>query len=227
MLVCYLLIALSVSIKPIQFLVHIILFFYELYAMLKHKEFHYVVATFLLLIASSSLIQYHDINNNQLVLLYFVGFIAVLIYGYKYVFKNSFNKIDLTFKKIKIPQTESFLACKYICGLPFKHLGNAIITKDDNNVYLKIESDEMDNIYDMTISESQILKFESVERPYVLTKDNKKEGRKEKKEIIKSKNQKYKNDVKVIMSYNLTIKLKNGTVIQLITFNDPEKFFKD
>lgn len=226
-IITYILIALSISIEPIRFIIHIFLLITELIALIRKKSAFYIISTLFLGLVSVSLFQYLDILNSQLVILYFVGYLLILIYGYNYIFKNSYNKMDLEFKKLEIPHKEDFIACKYISGLPYKYLGNAIITKDENNIYIKIESPKSEHIYEMAIGVNQLLKIESNPRPYILTEDMNREGMKQKRKKIKLRRTTTfdKPDVKVIPSYNLTIRLKNGTIINLVSFNNPARFF--
>lgn len=213
------------------YLIMIILIVVTFIFMINVKDLNFLVSMFIL--------SYFSVNYLAVcpsivyLLIYIIGFILTCLYGYFYIFNNAEKQANIIFNKIELPKHKDYLIFKYMTGLPFKYLGNGIIYIKDDKLILEIESDKVEKIYKTEISKQQLKSISSKVVPYIVSKEKMlsreidyTKAHFTNYNITDQENSLYTKDIKPIKSYRLDILLNDNTKIELITFTDPEHFFK-
>lgn len=222
----------TTSVGILQYFLTLGLILWSIISLLRKKDEHFITSLIFLFLASIYVFALYDLNSKYLIYAYFFGYVLICLHCYYYVMNKINNKMNLEYNKIKIPENEEYLTCKYLTGLDFKYHGNAIITKDQDTLYIQIEHEKAKDIFKHKITTSELKSIVSTSKPYIVGKFKRlttgfDPARHEHRSIAPDADGTlYTKDIKPIESFQIEINLLNGQTIQFLSFNNPEKFFK-
>ena len=230
--ISFALLPLTTEIELIQYILTLGLIIWAIITLLIKKDDYHITSLFFLLFASVYIFGLYNINSRYFIYAYIIGYVLAFLHFYYFIMNKINNKMNLEYNKIQLPENEEYLTCKYLTGLDFKYHGNAIITKDQDTLYIQIEHEKAKDIFKHKITTSELKSIVSTSKPYIVGNFKRlttgfDPARHEHRSIAPDADGTlYTKDIKPIESFQIEINLLNGQTIQFLSFNNPEKFFK-